>query len=147
MLVRDRQEAPLPKLIRFYIKHVLIGFAIAVAFVAGLLAFDVAGLRHLILNSADGPLALGLLVFSNGIVFAGVQFAIAVMGLAEDGGRGKGPGRRIAAFRRAIPIVIRAAEQRTIRFRSCADMPPRQRMTAAHKKFRRKFMVISALLA
>lgn len=106
----------MPMLIRFYIRHVLIGFAIAAAFVAGLLAFDVGGLRHLILNSADGPLALGLLVFSNGIVFAGVQFAIAVMGLAEPRGPGGGRGRRlglrfgprIGASRRAAPLAVRA---------------------------------------
>lgn len=97
----------MPKLVRFYIKHVLIGFAIAVAFVAGLLALDVAGLRHLILTSSDGPLALGLLIFSNGIVFAGVQFAIAVMGLAEDTSGGRGPGRRIAALWQAVPAAIR----------------------------------------
>ena len=109
----------MPKLVRFYIKHVLIGFAIAVAFVAGLLAFDVAGLRHLIFTSADGPLALGLLIFSNGIVFAGVQFAIAVMGLAEDSGRGKGPGKRIAALWHALPVTIRARRlaPRPIRWR------------------------------
>lgn len=101
----------MPKLVRFYIKHVLIGFAIAVAFVAGLLAFDVAGLRHLIFTSAQGPLALGLLIFSNGIVFAGVQFAIAVMGLAESGtpggGRRAGSTTRLAGLRQAVPAKIR----------------------------------------
>lgn len=81
----------MPKLIRFYIRHVLIGFALAAVFVAGLIWFDVAHLGHLILTSPDGVLAAGILWFSNGIVFAGVQFGIAVMGLKQDepkGGKG-----------------------------------------------------------
>lgn len=99
----------MPKLVRFYIKHVLIGFAIAVAFVAGLMVFDVAGLRHLVMHSADGPLALFLLIFSNGVVFAGVQFAIAVMGLADGGRPGRGGlRRRIAAKSRLLPAPASA---------------------------------------
>lgn len=101
----------MPKLVRFYIKHVLIGFAIAVAFVAGLMAFDVAGLRHLVMNSADGPLALFLLIFSNGVVFAGVQFAIAVMGLAENGDQGGGRLRR-RAVAKSQPLPVRASAPR-----------------------------------
>ncbi|MFY0681379.1 MAG: hypothetical protein JXR13_12450 [Thalassovita sp.] len=80
----------MPKLIRFYIQNVLIGFAIAAVFVAVLLGFNVANLGHLILGSSDGLLAAGILWFANGIVFAGVQFAIAVMGLKEDEPKPKG---------------------------------------------------------
>ena len=82
----------MPKLIRLYITNVLIGFAIAAAFVAMLLWFNVANLWGLIATSDVGLLAVFLLWFSNGIVFAGVQFAIAVMGLKQDepkGGRGR----------------------------------------------------------
>ena len=74
----------MPKLIRLYIVNVLIGFAISALFLGVLLALDVAGLRHLILGTTAGWAAGLLLFFSNGIVFAGVQFAIAVMNLAED---------------------------------------------------------------
>ena len=80
----------MPKLIRLYIINVLIGFAIAAAFVALLLTFDVAGLRHLVTASSGGILAIVMLWFANGIVFAGVQFAIAVMAMREkpEGPRG-----------------------------------------------------------
>jgi len=74
----------MPKLIHLYIKHVLIGFGIAAAFVAMLLYFNVANLWHLVTHSDAGLMAVIVLWFANGIVFAGVQFAIAVMNLKDD---------------------------------------------------------------
>ncbi|CUH85740.1 hypothetical protein [Thalassovita mediterranea] len=82
----------MPKLIRLYITNVLIGFAIAAAFVAMLLWFNLGNLGSLVANSDAGLLAVFLLWFSNGIVFAGVQFGIAVMKLKDEdpkGGRGR----------------------------------------------------------
>ncbi len=74
----------MPKLIRFYIRNCAIGFAAAGAFVALLLWFNIANLWHLISTSDKGWLALLILWVFNGIVFAGVQFGIAVMGLKDD---------------------------------------------------------------
>ena len=74
----------MPKLIRLYITHVLIGYAIAAAFVAMLLYFNVANLWHLVTHSDVGLLAVFILWLSNGFVFAGVQFAIAVMNLKDS---------------------------------------------------------------
>lgn len=73
----------MPELVRLYIRQVAIGFGVAAVFVALLLWFNVANLRHLIFSSSNGLLALFLLFFFNGIVFAGVQFAIAIMSMAE----------------------------------------------------------------
>ena len=73
----------MPKLISLYIRQVLIGFAIAAVFVAMLLWFDVAGLWGLISNDPSGLIAVTMLWISNGIVFAGVQFAIRIMMMAE----------------------------------------------------------------
>ena len=99
----------MPKLIRLYIVNVLIGFALALAFVVGLVWLDVANLRHLILETDSGALAFVLLVLSNGVVFAGVQFGIAVMSLAEDsppkGGRGVPMATR-------IPVRVEAVARR-----------------------------------
>ncbi len=82
----------MPELVKLYIRQVLIGFALAAVFVALLLWANVANLQHLIFNASGGYLALFLLVFFNGIVFGGVQFAIAIMRMAEDetpaGGKG-----------------------------------------------------------
>jgi hypothetical protein len=74
----------MPDLVRLYVTQTVIGFAIAAVLVAGLLWFDVAGLGRLVAGSDVGVLAALLLWVFNGIVFAGVQFAIAIMGMAED---------------------------------------------------------------
>ena len=80
----------MPKLIRLYIVNVAIGFAVAFAFVSGIVFFDVAGLRHLVIATDMGWLAFVMMVVFNGIVFGGVQFAYAVMSMAEsdDGPKG-----------------------------------------------------------
>ncbi|MDN5785588.1 hypothetical protein [Pseudorhodobacter sp.] len=73
----------MPKLIRLYIVNVAIGFALAFAFVSGLICFDVAGLWHLFTETDKGWLGFVMMVVFNGIVFAGVQFAYAVMSMAQ----------------------------------------------------------------
>ncbi|MDQ7070859.1 MAG: hypothetical protein Q9M48_08995 [Rhodobacterales bacterium] len=85
----------MPKLIRLYITHVIIGFGIAAAFVAMLLYFNVANLWHLVSTSDIGLLAVIILWWSHGIVFAGVQFGIAVMGMKEDDQTGGGGKRQL----------------------------------------------------
>jgi hypothetical protein len=74
----------MPKLVRLYIQCVAIGFAIAAGFTAALMWFNVAGLGHLVGSSDIGWVAVAMLVVFNGIVFSAVQFAIRVMGMAED---------------------------------------------------------------
>ncbi|PVA11951.1 hypothetical protein DC366_03260 [Pelagivirga sediminicola] len=74
----------MPDLIRLYIKHCLIGFAIAAGFVAMLLYFDIANMWHLVSHSDKGWLAVLVLWLANGVVFAGVQFGIAVMNMKDD---------------------------------------------------------------
>jgi TRAP-type C4-dicarboxylate transport system permease small subunit len=74
----------MPKLIKLYIVNVAYGFALSVIFFGMLLWLDVAGIRHLIFGSSMGPVAAFMMIMMNGVVFAGVQFAIAVMRLAED---------------------------------------------------------------
>ncbi|MCL4189647.1 MAG: hypothetical protein KJZ85_18760 [Rhodobacteraceae bacterium] len=86
----------MPALVRLYIRHVAIGFLLAVLFTAALLSLDVANLRHLVTHVAGGWLAVVMLVAFNGIVFAGVQFGIAVMGMAESPPREPPAGRRPA---------------------------------------------------
>jgi len=78
----------MPKLIRLYITQVALGFVISAVFVAVLLLLNVANLRHLITGSDIGFIALIMIWFMNGIVFAGVQFAYAIMSMAE---KPKGP--------------------------------------------------------
>lgn len=99
----------MPKLIRLYIVNVAIGFGIAVAFVAGLLALDVANLRHLVLDTEMGWLAGAMMVMFNGVVFAGVQFGIAVMRMADpvDGPTGGTRARVVRLEPARVPVVAK----------------------------------------
>ena len=101
----------MPKLVRLYIINVLIGLGLAVAFVGLLLAFDVAGLRHLILETEMGWLGGVMLLAFNGVVFAGVQFGIAVMRMAEDGDDRVG-GMRLPTGAALRPVEVRVERRR-----------------------------------
>jgi hypothetical protein len=94
----------MPELVRFYIRQVVIGFAIAAALVAGLLWFDVAGLGRLVAGSDVGLMAALLLWVFNGIVFAGVQFAVAIMGMADDDDDDDDEGGHVAPAPALIPV-------------------------------------------
>jgi len=90
----------MPPLIRLYIRHCAIGFALSAAFVGLLFAFDVANLWTLVSRSDVGLMAAFMLFMGNGIVFAGVQFGIMVMRMGEDGDEPRGG----AQERLAIPV-------------------------------------------
>ncbi len=97
----------MPELIKLYIRNVVLGFVAAAVFVAMLLWFNVMNLWGLVSGSDAGVLAVFLLWFMNGIVFAGVQFAWAVMSMADDDDdepRGGTPAR--ADF---VPVRVAAA--------------------------------------
>ena len=109
----------MPQLVRLYIRNVLFGAGLAAVFVGLLLGLNVGNLRHLILGSDIGYIALALLFIFNTVVFSGVQFAIAVMGMAEDetppgGGRRDAiaatPGRALDMV--AIPVPVETKPRR-----------------------------------
>lgn len=100
----------MPKLVRMYIRQVLIGFALSIAFTGALLWLNVANLWHLVTHSPGGAVAVTMLVVFNGIVFAGVQFGIAVMRMADDDGKGGKP-RRIVAEPVSIPVPVRVTKR------------------------------------
>lgn len=103
-LVQRIMETAMPRLIRLYIINVLVGFLLSAAFVGLLLWFDVAGLRGLIFGSSAGFIALVMLWVFNGIVFAGVQFSIRIMMMA-DRGKPSGGKRQRSAPPDAIPSL------------------------------------------
>lgn len=100
----------MPKLIRLYIESVAVGLAISAAFTGALLWLDVAGLGHLVMASDIGWVAVMMLVVFNGIVFAAVQFAVRIMGMAEsdEGPRG-GHGIREPVL---IPVPVPVRDRR-----------------------------------
>lgn len=106
----------LPRLVRLYILQCLIGFGLSGIFTALLLWFNVAGLGTLVIATQGGFMALFLLFFFNGLVFAGVQFAISIMRMAGDDGTGGGrregalasvPGRVLAALAQPARIPVK----------------------------------------
>lgn len=115
----------LPRLVRLYIVQCLIGFGLSGLFAALLLWFDVAGLRGLMLGTQGGLMALFLLFLFNGLVFAGVQFAITIMRMAEPEG-GDGGGRRANALAQ-VPGRVLAALSRPARIPAPAPVKGSER--------------------
>ena len=102
----------MPDLVRLYIRHCMVGFALAAAFVGLLFAFNVGNLWHLVSTSDVGLIAGLMLWVANGIVFAGVQFGITIMrmGVQEDPPRPPPRGQALPVavpVRREIPRVPR----------------------------------------
>lgn len=100
----------MPQLVRLYIISIAIGFALAIVFTALLLVLDVAGLRHLTAATRGGWLAVAMLVMFHTVMFSGVQFAIRIMLMAEDGQSGGGTHARIR--RALLPVTARAGAGR-----------------------------------
>ena len=97
-------EPVLPELVRLYLRNIALGFLLALVFTGLLLALDVAHLRHLTLETSGGWLAIVMLVVFNTIVFAGVQFAIAVMRMAEPGAPPRRGNRAPVTRREAVAV-------------------------------------------
>ena len=108
-MVDDLPEPVLPELVRLYLRNIAVGFLLALVFTGLLLALDVAHLRHLTLETRGGWLGIVMLVVFNTIVFAGVQFAIAVMRMAEPGDPPRRGNRApvVRAQPRAVPVPVR----------------------------------------
>ena len=98
----------MPPLIRLYIRHCAIGFALSAAFVGLLFAFDVANLWTLVSRSDVGLMAAVMLFMGNGIVFAGVQFGITIMRMGEDDEAGGSRGPEPVA----IPVRVERVPRR-----------------------------------
>ena len=96
----------MPKLVSVYIRNVLFGFGLSGLFVFALLYTNVGNLWHLISTSDMGWIALAMLVFFNGVVFAGVQFAMTIMRMEEDDDAPKG-GKRVPVAT-DIPVRVEA---------------------------------------
>lgn len=105
----------MPKLIRLYIVNVAIGYGLSAVFLAMMVWFNVANLGHLILETENGWIG-GLMMFvSNGVIFAGAQFAIAVMRQASDDDEPRGGTR--APTLAPVPVRVEARNQSAMRTR------------------------------
>ena len=100
----------MPKLVKLYIQQVLIGFGLSAVFTTILIYFNIANLQRLIFGSSEGLLGLFLIFFFNGLLFAGVQFAIRIMRMGyEDDDDDDDDDRGMPIYdTRLIPIRISA---------------------------------------
>ena len=74
----------MPDHIRMIIKHAFIGFGISVAFTAMILAFNVANLWHLVTHTAEGPIAVVMLVLFGTVTFGSAQIGYKIMSMGEE---------------------------------------------------------------
>lgn len=104
----------MPKLIALYIRSVAIGFGLSLAFLGLLLWQDIAGLRHLILGSDMGLVAAAMIFVFQGVIFAGVQFGIAVMSLADKDDTPRGGLREmlLPEINSQIPVPVKATARK-----------------------------------
>lgn len=128
-MMPDPDQGPgLPRLVRLYIRQVAYGFVLSGVFVALLLGLNVANLRALIFSTQGGFIAGFLLFFFNGLVFAGVQFAIAIMRMADDDDRGPRGGHRPPlreGMMQLIPIRVHSGRDPSRRDPSGRNHPGR----------------------
>ena len=105
-----------PPLVRFLVKHAVIGFTAGVLFVTTMLYFDVGNLMTLISQSDIGVMAACLLAGMVGLTFASVQMGLAVMFSSESIGapprRATDPLRMVqeldpGILARPVPVPVR----------------------------------------
>lgn len=81
--------AQLPRIVRLYILNAALGFVLSGIFTAAIIWLNVANIGHLVAHVSGGWLAALVFFVLNGLVFAGVQSAIVIMGIDAshtDGG-------------------------------------------------------------
>lgn len=96
----------MPKLVRLYVQNVLVGFGLSGVFVFALLYTNVGNLWHLVSTSDMGWIAAAMLFMFNGVVFAGVQFAMTIMRMEKSDDEPKG-GTRVPVATN-IPVKVEA---------------------------------------
>jgi hypothetical protein len=103
----------MPDHIRFILRHAAFGFVLAFVFVGMLLAFDVAGLWHLVTHTAEGPIALAVLTVLCGITFGSAQVGFKIMTMGNDRDDDDERGKRDGVFTfDAIPVPVRTDDRR-----------------------------------
>lgn len=93
----------MPHLVRFLIRHALIGCVVAILFSAALFLLDVAGLGTLVRNSSSGPMAVVMLTIALCVTFGSLQMGFAVMLLTERSQGGGGTRVPLVPVRVTVP--------------------------------------------
>lgn len=96
-------KSKLPKLVVFLVHHAIVGFGLAIGYVALLLLNDVGNIASLVARDPQtGYLAVGLLTFFTGLTFGSVQMGFAVMLMVFDDDKPHKGGSVLAPMR-AMP--------------------------------------------
>lgn len=100
----------MPLLVRFLIRHALIGVGLGALFVGALVLLDIGRLGTLAGQSASGLIALTALTCAVGITFGSVQmgFAIMLMSEEEDAPRKGRPARAGSRLMRLARVRVAA---------------------------------------
>lgn len=101
----------MPDHIKLILRHASYGFLVAIAFVGGLLAFNVANLWHLVTHTSEGPIAVVMLIVFFGITFGSVQVGYKIMTMDDDDTPRGGKPDALRSFD-AIPVPVRETERR-----------------------------------
>ena len=100
------------RLLKYLAINGVIGVAIAVIAVGGLLALDVHGLRRLILGDASPVLTVLLLLFGFVVTFASVAMGTAIMMLGRPPDPPDGGGTRTPVEAGPLPAAVAARARR-----------------------------------
>lgn len=98
------KEDIMPDHIKMIIRHGFIGFGISAAFTAMILVFNVGNLWHLVTHTAEGPVAVLMLIVFGTITFGSAQIGYMIMSMGEED---EGPtGGKRDALPLADPVAI-----------------------------------------
>jgi hypothetical protein len=111
-LIDKVKEGSMPEHIRMIIRHAFIGFGISVAFTVMILAFNVGNLWHLVTHTAEGPVAVLMLIVFGTITFGSAQIGYKIMTMGEDEDDGQGGKRDALPVADPVAIPIRAQTHR-----------------------------------
>ena len=101
----------MPAHIRLILKHAAIGFGISAAFTAMILYFNVGNLWHLVTNTAEGPIAVAMLVIFGGITFGSAQIGYVIMTMSNEDDAPTGGKRDTLQVPDALPVPVRAKDR------------------------------------
>jgi len=94
----------MPAFIRLILKHAAFGFGISAGFTAMILYFNIGNLWHLVTNTADGPIAVIMLLVFGTITFGSVQIGYVIMTMKDADDDPEGGKRDGVAVIDAVPV-------------------------------------------
>lgn len=102
----------MPDHIKMILKHAFIGFGISVAFTVMILAFNIGNLWHLVTHTAEGPIAVIMLVIFGTITFGSAQIGYKIMSLAEEEDDDRGGRRDALPVAKPATVAVTAQPRR-----------------------------------